>query len=206
MWISAQVRRHINRLPIGTLFTTRDFLNYGKRSAIDQVLFLMVRAGRIIRVARGVFVKPGTFGARHVSVKEVAEIKARSFARRIIGDAVDEAAEIGLSIHENREPTYAINGRSSSFRFGDVIVHFRGVSAKKIVLGDCKVGHAIRALWHLGSRIVDPMVIRAATSKLGRAERQKLRLLGHSMPAWLADRLIFSMPARVTACLAEYHF
>ena len=57
MWVQAAVRRHINCLPERAIFCTRDFLTYGKRNAIDQVLFKMVHKSEIIRLAWGVFVK-----------------------------------------------------------------------------------------------------------------------------------------------------
>ncbi|MBI4533459.1 MAG: type IV toxin-antitoxin system AbiEi family antitoxin domain-containing protein, partial [Candidatus Melainabacteria bacterium] len=57
MFTSSFIKRHIYRLPLDKIFSTRDFLIYGSRTAVDQTLAKLVKKGMIIRLARGVFVK-----------------------------------------------------------------------------------------------------------------------------------------------------
>ena len=51
---STFVRRHVNCLPPDVLFSTRELLQYGKRSAVDQSLSRLVKRGDIIRLTRGI--------------------------------------------------------------------------------------------------------------------------------------------------------
>jgi len=194
MWTAIQIRRFINGLPAGKLFTTRDLPSYGKRSAVDQALFLLVRGQRIMRVARGVFVKPGLERLRPISACEIAEVKAKAFKRQIISHSADAACELGLVDQTNREPTYATSGRSSSFRFGNTVIHLKGVSPRKMELGESQVGLIIRSLWHLGRQYLELPTMETLKSKLGRRERLQLRLSGAEMPSWLSEHLLFSKP------------
>jgi hypothetical protein len=153
-------------------------------------------------MARGVFVKPDTFGARTIMPQEVAQVKAASFDRRIIKDAADAANELGLDVEKNKELTYATDGSSTSFHFGDMVIRFKKVSARKMELGDSQLGQVIRALWHLGSRMLTSQAVETASARLRRHHREELRRSGARMPAWLSDYLLFSISMRVVPASA----
>ena len=55
--ISRSIRQHISRLEKSQPFTTKEFLIYGTRTAVDQTLCRLVKDGFIVRLARGVFAK-----------------------------------------------------------------------------------------------------------------------------------------------------
>ena len=57
MYTSAHIRRYIFSLTDNAIFSTREFLNFGKRAAIDKCLSRLVKRGEIIRLARGLFKK-----------------------------------------------------------------------------------------------------------------------------------------------------
>lgn len=185
MWTIAQVRRYINRVELGQLFTTRDFLSYGSRAAVDQALCRLVKSGYIERVARGVFVKASQAGQMIFSAMAVARVKAESFGKRIFSHAADAAQKLGLIPAGNRQPSFATNGRSSSFRFGDSVIHLRECSPKKMWLGDSNAGLVIRALWHLGQSRCNARAVMTASQCLGRFDRAELRQRAAFMPAWL---------------------
>ncbi len=58
MTTTEKIKQHIQRLPRGKSFVSKQLLHLGSRAAIDQVLARLVKAGAIARVQRGVFVKP----------------------------------------------------------------------------------------------------------------------------------------------------
>jgi len=132
------IRKHIADLSPEALFTTRDLLCYGTRSGVDNAVSSMVKSGEIIRVARGVFASPAR--KKPVTVFEVATVKAQSFGRKIFTHAANIAAKLGLLSESGSEYYFATDGRTSSFRFGSTVIHFKGTSLKRMVLGDSPVG------------------------------------------------------------------
>jgi len=79
MWTASDIRRHIFGLPARQPFSTRDCLVYGKRSAVDQELYRLVKNGEIRRLARGLFVRDQKI---EFSVFEIANLKAQAFGRK----------------------------------------------------------------------------------------------------------------------------
>ena len=149
----------IHRIARGELFSTRRFLSLGSRGAVDQALYCLVKQGAIIRVARGLFLKRGS---GQPCVLAVARAKAEAFGRRIFQHGADAAHALGLGGEANHSPTFAINGRSSSFRFGRTVIRFVSVSPRKQVGDDSLLGQVVRAMWHLGrERFTDGVIARS---------------------------------------------
>ena len=151
MQASANIRKFINILPEGAIFCTRQLLNFGTRSAVDQCLCRLVKNGYIRRLAWGLFMR-GLPDFQQPCVLAVATEKAKAFGKQLVVDGADAASFIGLATHGNQEPTYAIGGRSSSFKYNGARIYFKGISARRMALGNRPIGLAIRALWQLGKR------------------------------------------------------
>ncbi|MBY0357391.1 MAG: hypothetical protein K2W82_05255 [Candidatus Obscuribacterales bacterium] len=192
MWTAARIKNHIAKLENDQLFSTREFLSYGSRPAVDQALWRLVDAGIIIRVARGLFIKQG---AVMPTVFAVAKAKAEAFGRRIVTSGLQAARELGLtakqSQNKTQETAYATNGRTSSFRFGKIKIRLIGTSPRKMGLKDDPVNAVLRALWHYGKAACNPEAISQATNKLNRNQRQELRKAESLMPYWLQKSFQF---------------
>lgn len=188
MWTTAQIRRHIAKLRSGELFTTRSVLSYGTRGAVDQALYTLVELGEIERLARGVFVVPCPVKLV-IAACQVAQVKAAAFGKRIVTHPVDAAKKFGLLKTGNAEPTFSVNGPSSSFRFGDITIHFKRASARKVILGDDKAGLAIKAMWHMGKDALTKALVQSATREFRHSDRNKFKHISALMPAWLSDFL-----------------
>lgn len=76
----ALIRKHLSLLKPGEIFTTRDLLSYGRRSAVDKTLVLMVQSGYLTRLAFGVFVVTHT-SKPFYTVAEIVERKALAFGK-----------------------------------------------------------------------------------------------------------------------------
>jgi hypothetical protein len=181
------IRQHYSRLSSEMLFTTRDLLGYAPRAAIDNATHTLVKYGELIRVARGVFARPERTSV--ITISEIASVKARSFGRVIISHAADVACELGLVGDDKRnpEPTFATNGRTSSFRFGPIRIHFKGTSPRQITLGESKEGRTIRGLCYMGKERLKPEAVESAIDKLSDAERVEAGSLCRFMPTWLSQ-------------------
>jgi hypothetical protein len=186
MYTSTLIRRHIYSLPKGKIFSTRDMLNYGRRSAIDQCLYRLVKAGRIIRLAWGLFIREDS-ETDLPSPRQVAMEKARAFCKTIFTDAQDATKLLGLTAFGNERLTYAIQGHSSSFNYRETRIYLKGVCQRKISLGDDPISLAAKALWIIGKKHCDQRTIEKATARFKRQERLQFRQSCHLMPSWLTN-------------------
>ncbi len=178
------IRRHTAGLAKGEMFTTRDCLKYGSRAAVDKALSRMVSSGQLTRLARGVFMRADGLCARP-SILEIATVKAQSFGRLIVRHGADLAREQGLRAQGNPQPTYLISGSSSSFHYGEIVIHLKNGCMRKIRTGKSPAAQVIRALWQLGERGCTKEKVHSATRLFGRTDRQEFRDSAAWMPAWL---------------------
>lgn len=186
MSTQAFVLRHIFGSPPGKIFTTREFLIYGSRTAVDQALSRLVRKGVLQRLARGVFLRHDSDPA-NITVWDVAGVKAQSFGKQIAAWGGNNAAELGLLEPETHEPIFAVNGSSSGFHFGHIFIQFRRTCPRRIRFDDTPGGKAIRALWHLGRGRCTDKHVDIATQSCRRSDREEIRLSFAWIPAWLSS-------------------
>ncbi|HEY9713409.1 MAG TPA: DUF6088 family protein [Chroococcales cyanobacterium] len=183
MTTSAMLRK-IHQAGPDELMTTRDFLIYGKRSSVDQFLFRAVRSGLLTRWARGVFSKDAS---RPPTVRQLAEIKARAFKKRIIEHPRDTAHRLGLVKCGNEDLVYQVNGRTSSFMTCHGRITLRGACQKRMYLADTHTASAIRGLCNLGEGGFGDKHIKQVTQWFVRKDKLELQVAAAWMPWWLSD-------------------
>lgn len=189
MSMAAKIRCHVRNLPKLQMFASKQLLQYASRPVVDFVLWQMVHSGEIVRLARGVFVKPHQQIAS-ITMKEIAEFKTSVFSRRLFTAAAVVVKQLKLS-----EPdaavvaphTYAIDGRTSSFQvfgFHNAVFHLNGTCPRK--MQESRVGLAMRALWHLGKENCTAKNVRLATAQFNQQDREELHTIAPIwMPGWL---------------------
>ena len=183
-------RRVFHENPKDQIFTTRDCLTMGTRAAVDKALSRMVKAGIILRLARGVFVGARA-GLSHedFSPRQIATIKAQSFGKQILERAKDIGVRMGVIPGATEGIGYAINASASRFWFGDQLIEFESISQKELALGDSKAGNVARVLIYAGKRPIR-VNMRLCFSNFYRADREQLLNSFRWMPHWLTDDLI----------------
>ncbi|MBS1992229.1 MAG: hypothetical protein JSS83_17020 [Cyanobacteria bacterium SZAS LIN-3] len=183
----SSILRHISLTPIGIPFCTRDCLKYGSRGAVDKALYRCVKDKVITRLTNGVFMRMDSKTPLPSPLK-LARLKCHAFGKEIVEHGADIGVELQISDRGSAEPTFYVNGSSSSFQYGSVRIHLKSASKKKMHLKESSEGRIVRALWHLGkgsfnAGFVDYLVTTANTKDL----RRTLVLAKAWMPAWLAD-------------------
>ena len=65
-------------LPEGSVLSPKEFLHLGSRPAIDQALSRLTKAGKLLRVARGIYIAPisSRFGTRTPAPEKVVKAMA----------------------------------------------------------------------------------------------------------------------------------
>ena len=185
-WTSTKIGRFVSLMPEGKIFTTRDCLTYGLRANVDKTLSRFVMSGRIRRLARGVFAKD-PFHRFKYSNYEIAKAKAESFGRRIFPHQSNVARECGFKGGEKDDTVFAIDGRSSSFKIGDKVIHLKEVLPRKRMLHGTFQGEAALSLWEFGKSSMCKYALMCATLGLNRIEQADFRRKIKWMPAWISD-------------------
>ncbi len=186
MSTSSLIKKHIFRLPLGRLFTTRELVRYGSRTAVDQAIWKLVNNDVIVRLARGVFVRAGS-DLRSITVTEIARVKAESFCRRFSILGRIDFKESG-SASESDRAYFGVSGSTSSFKCGQLVVVLKRICARKFALCSSSIGQFLYALWSIGNGHAGAYLFKAdILSWLGRKQRQEIRMSLHLVPGWLAS-------------------
>jgi hypothetical protein len=195
MSATAFIRRFVFSLKDGEIFSTRDCLNFGGRSAVDHALSRLVKKGIIRRLARGIFAcDPDSL--RCYSLLDIARLKGEAFGRKITSHPTSIASKLGLQEYNKSSPPtevfFSTNGPTTKFRVGETIVHLKNAAPRKLRLDASKAGETLRALWHLGQTNVNGNTIMQACQSFFREDRADLRMNMRWIPAWLADSFRFT--------------
>ncbi len=185
-WTSTKIGRFVSLLPEGKIFTTRDCVTYGSRATVDKTLSRFVKRGRIRRLARGVFVKDRE-GSFTYSNYDIAKAKAESFGRSIFPHSSNVARECGFKSGKKDDTVFAIDGRSSSFKIGNTVIHLKEVMPRKRMLHGSYQGEAALSLWEFGKYSMCSFALVCATLSLNRLEKIDFRRKIKWMPAWMSD-------------------
>jgi len=169
MRTSEMIRQAIADQPQGAVFSSADFLSAGTRAAVDQALFRLMKAGTIVRVARGLFAAAG----QQVDAQTVASALAHKTGERV-GIAPAEAPSNVLVV-----PT---SGLSRTVKAAGHTVEFRRMSQRKVQLASSPKGRVLLELWTQGMKNLTTLEIQRATGDWAEGEIDSYAAL---IPAWL---------------------
>jgi len=174
----------------GVVIAPKEFLHLGSRAAVDQAFSRLVKAGRLMRVARGTYVSPvfDDLGNRAPSLDSVADSISAQGKQAITLDGSRAASLLGLTIGASTQQVYLTSGRSKRLVVGDQVVLLQHAPYWQLALGSTPAGNAVRALAYLGKeRAYD--VAKQLRNQLPRREWDALTSVRASVPSWMASAL-----------------
>lgn len=188
-----EVQQYVQRRPRGQPFTTSVLMKYGARAAVDQALSRLANTGRIVRLTRGVYVRPEQnrfVGQVLPEPFKVVEAIARKTNETIQISGAEAARQFGLTTQVPTQPVFLTTGQSRQFNIGGLEVTLKHVSRKKIPLSESKVGLAILALWYIGKEQITHQTIEQIEKKLSCLEFEKFMSSKEHMPAWMSNAVL----------------
>jgi len=180
------IRQMIAAIELNQIFSTRQFLSYGKRAAVDQVFYRLVKSKQIKRVARGLFIKKGSTWP---TLEEIAIAKAKAFGRLL----VEHSGKIASQLKLCEAPTknfFDISGRSSKFNSHGSRIHYQGIANRKMLLDGTELGRSVRAIWKQKRENFDSKCVAALRQALCSFDSSMLPRLSLLMPAWINDQIV----------------
>ena len=186
------VRQAIKALPDGKAFPAKDLLQLGTRAAVDQVLYRMAKNNEILRVARGIYMRPkwNTYVTAPVMPEpyEIAELVAKTRGAKIGPTGAEAAHRLGLSAQMPTQPVYVTTGRTGEIKVGTCTIRLRHVALRQMQYAGTAVGTAIAAIRYLGKKHVTPKVIATLEQTLPKKDFQTLRAATTALPGWAMDK------------------
>lgn len=189
---AALIRRRIEETPTGEPFTPRALLECGTRASVDQTLSRLVKAGSIVRVTRGVFVRPEVnrfVGKVMPEPPKVAAAVAKTTGAVVRVHGAEAARRLELTTQAPTQLVFATSGPSKRIRMGKMEIRLQHVCQRKLALADRPAGLALAAMWYLGKKEVTSAVVEKIRRKLGPGEFAVLMSATASMPAWMSDAI-----------------
>lgn len=176
----------------GGVFTPSDFLNIGTRAAVDQALSRLVKAGKLRRLARGLYDFPKVhrqLGPLSPAPDDVAQALARETGSQVQIAGARAANALGLSTQVPAKTTYLTDGPSRRVVLGKRVVDLRHASPKHLIAPGSPAGTVVQALRHVGAiRAGD--VARVAARRLSARDKKPLASTAVQAPAWMRPTLV----------------
>jgi len=97
--IAEKILGQAKTLPEGALISAKELLHLGSRAAVDQALKRLEARNELMRLVRGVYVRPvkTRFGVRAPSAERVVEGIAATRAETVVAHGAAAANSLGLT-------------------------------------------------------------------------------------------------------------
>jgi len=174
----------------GWVFSPSDFIDLGKRDAVDKALSRMTGAGSIRRVARGLYDVPKQHpivGTTVPSIDQVAKAIAGKGGARLQPTGAYAANLLGLSDQVPAKVVFLTDGRSKRIQLGKLNIVLRQTSPRIMAAAGTVSGTVIQALRYLGKAHVTDDTVNRLDRRLSADDRKQLLSDLAYAPAWIAD-------------------
>lgn len=178
---------HTQSLPEGGVLSPKEFLHLGSRAAVDQAVSRLTKEGKLLRVARGIYVTPvsSRFGTRAPAPEKVVQALAAQNGEVVATHGANAANALGLTQQVPVREVYLTSGRTRKLKLGRSEVILKHAPRWMFALGTGQAGDAVRALAWMGSTHARESLA-ALHRRLPTAEWRALSSARAALPSWMA--------------------
>ena len=182
-----RIVEYARTLPEGAPICPGALLHLGNRAAVDQALSRLSRRGDLLRVCRGVYVRPiaTRFGVRAPAVEKIIAALSALWGETIVPCGGAAANVLRLTTQIPVRSVYLTSGPTRTLRLLAQNIHLRHAPRWQLVAPGRPAGLAVRALAWLGPREVEEGLesIGPALSETDLAELAAARGI---LPSWIS--------------------
>ncbi|MDE0286298.1 MAG: DUF6088 family protein, partial [Gammaproteobacteria bacterium] len=155
--LPSRIMEYAEALPEATPLCPGSLLHIGSRAAVDQALSRLARAGRLMRICQGVYMRPieTRFGIRAPSIDKALATLSTLWGETIVSTGGSAANCLGLTTQNPVRSVYLTSGPSRRLHFGAHPVELRHAPRWQLSAPHRKAGQVIRALAWLGREEVE---------------------------------------------------
>lgn len=193
MTLNDRILSRLKRAKPGQVFTRSDFLDLGTTDAIGMAIQRLMKAGKLRRVARGLYDVPRThplLGELSASSDAIAAAIARRDGIRLQPSEAAAANLLNLSEQVPARIVYHTDGKERTVKVGKRTIEFRKRSQRKMAAGETGA-LVMAALRSLGRRHVTTERLEHLRKLLPLGERRRLVKDLRFAPAWMHPHLRF---------------
>lgn len=187
--IDTKILDRIKRNASGRVFSARDFLDLSSRPAIDQTLSRHCRAGRLRKIARGLYDLPRVdpqLGQLSPNSEAIAKALKGRYAIRLQPAGAHAANMLGLSDQVPMKIVYLTDGPSRHVTVDGLEIALKHTTTRNMATAGRLSGLIIQALRWLGKDHVDDDTVAKLRRNLKPADRAALVRDTRYAPAWIA--------------------
>jgi hypothetical protein len=188
--LSSRILEHASTLPEAAPICPGALLHLGSRAAVDQALSRLVRSEQLMRICRGVYMRPieTRFGLRTPSIEKAIASLSALWGETIVPCGGAAANGLRLTTQIPVQSVYLTSGPNRRLYFYRLLVRFRHAPRWQLVAPNRRAGDVIRALAWLGPREVEDGLA-AVVPHLSTDDLVELAAARAIIPAWMAAPL-----------------
>ena len=185
-----RIMEYAEAKPEATPIQAGDLLHIGDRAAVARSLSRLARSERLLRVCRGVYMRPiqTRFGLRGPSLEKAIAALSALWGETIVSNGGDAANWLGLITQNTVRTVYLTSGPHRFLQFGAHQVELLHAPSWQLVAPDTVAGVVIRAIAWLGPREVEKS-LDAVLPKLSQQDLDELVAAQAVLPEWMAEPL-----------------
>lgn len=147
-----EIANKVGKIPRGVPFFADNFSSFGNAPSIRHTLGKLVKAGQVIRVARGIYVRQKfdeVIAPLTPTIDEIAKAIAKRDRTRIIPTGIYALNELGLSTQVPMNVIYLTDGTGRKIKIGRRTLTFKRTTPRNVAaIGkiSCMVIQALRVI------------------------------------------------------------
>lgn len=182
------VARSIRRRGRGAVFVPADFLEFGSRQSVDVALHSLTRAGKIRRLARGLYDVPKkhpVLGTLLPPADAVAQAIAGRDHTRIQPAGAYAANILGLTEQVPAKVMFLTDGPSRTVSIGPMTIQLRHTTPRNMMTAGRLSGLLIQAFRELGQQHISQERIAFLRKTIPSQKRRSILKDINLAPAWM---------------------
>jgi hypothetical protein len=187
--MESRIMQRVRRAGRGWVFTPADFLDLGSREAVDTTLHRLAAAGKLRKIARGIYDYPKLhpkLGALAPAISAVVEAVADRHGIRVQPSGAYATNLLGLSEQVPTRVTYLTDGPSRVIRIGKQQLQFKRTTPRNMITAGRISGLVFQALRHIGRANVTDHTKMTLAQRLNEVDRQKILQDVQYAPGWIS--------------------
>jgi hypothetical protein len=174
----------------GGVYINKDFLDLGSRSAVDQALSRLVRAGAIERLGRGLFAlrtcRTGSHGETSPDPDRVAQAIARKRGGRAQRPWAISAGPLGSPAEGPSGNLYVTDASPGTVQLGEMTLTFKRLAPRQLSGPGRSARSVIQSLESLGRDGFTEAIAERLKATLSRREKDKFLRESRYAAGWIS--------------------
>ena len=185
-----RIMKYAEAMPEATPMQAEDLLHLGDRAAVTRALSRLARSERLLRICRGLYMRPiqTRFGLRAPRREKALAALSELWDETIVPNGGDAANWLGLTTQNTVRSVYLTSGPDRLLHFGAHRVELRHAPSWQLAAPNRNAGTVIRAVAWLGPNEVEES-LDAVLPKLSVEDLSELGAARTTMPTWIAEPL-----------------